>query len=305
MKYKSNLVNVAYSILVGVTLILSAVNPIAAHAAASDSTSQQDSLLTKTPKPSPTLTNVTPEPSAIPAPTETPVSYEPALSLLSDPTYIVPGGQVTFLYQISNFEKITDTTILRFHVPFGFKPLNPEEGKYDEAAGIFEIIPTATEGKIAWQADENVVAPVGIYAELIQDDTTIAEAKLELTAPVEYKIETTGGTAESADGEVQVNFPSGAVSETVTVKVTEPSYEALPIESLSGAPFEITAVSETSKEEVTQFDQPVEIWVNNADSYIKVTIFTQSVGGVSLDPNIEIVIPGKGLACFAEYVQNR
>ena len=260
MNRKLNTSNVVLSILIGVTLILTTVNPTAAYASAP--TIKVTPPPTKTPEPTATPVEVTPTP----APTETPISYEPALSLQSDPTYITPGGQVTFLYQISNVEKFTETTILRFHVPFGFAPLNPEEGKYDQENGIFDLPVIASEGKIAWQTDDTLVAPVGIYAELIQDEKTIAEAKLELTAPVEYKIETTGGTAESVDGEVQVNFPAGAVSETVTVKVTEPSYESLPVQSLSGAPFEITAVSDTSKAEVSQFSKAIEIQVRYDDS---------------------------------------
>ncbi|MBV6396861.1 MAG: hypothetical protein HFACDABA_02463 [Anaerolineales bacterium] len=247
--------NIVLYSLISLMMILSAINPVAAYASApADKTTPP--LIQDTTTPTPTFAET-------PIPSETLVEVTPALTLTlqSDPTYITPGGQVTFLYHISNVEKITETTLLRFHAPLGLTPVNPEEGKWDETAFTFEITSTEFEGKIAWQADETIVPPVEIYAELIQGGKTIAEAKLELSELVEYKVETSGGTAEGKDGQVQVTFPQGAVSETVTVKVTEPSYESLPVQSLSGSPFEIIAVSDSSKAEVSTFAKPVEIQV--------------------------------------------
>ena len=258
MNRKPTIASVIFSVLMGVTLIVTAINPTAARAAASAPPAKASKAPPPTATPTPIVTET-------PVTTVEPLEAVPGLTLRSDPTYLVPGGQVTFLYQIGNFEKINETTLLRFHAPPGLAPMNPEEGKWDEDEGVFELIVTAGEGKSAWQAEEGLVPPVGIWVELIDEGQTVAEATLELKAAEEFKIETSGGSAAGKGGEVQVIFPSGAVAEAVMVKVTEPSYESLPVQSLSGSPFEITAVSESERMEVSAFDRPVEIWVNYAE----------------------------------------
>jgi RHS repeat-associated protein len=258
MNRKMNVANIILSALIGLTLILSALNPTAAYASAP--------AVKPTRTPPPTLTAT---PTATPIPvtaTPAPVSTEPALSLSSDPTYITPGGQVTIIYQITNFEKFTDSTMLEFHAPVGLFPADTSLGKFDETSGTFYLQVKEAEGKILWQADEKIAPPVTVTAELLQDGQAIAKAEVTLDELTEFPVDSKGGKATGMEGKVQVTFPDGAVSETVKVKVTSPSAESLPVQSLSGAPFEITAISENTKAEVSRFSKPVEIQVDYSGS---------------------------------------
>jgi RHS repeat-associated protein len=255
MNRKLNLANIALSILIGLTLILSAINPTAAYASAP--------AVKGTRTPPPTATQVV---TATPIPTITPPSTNPALALLSDPTYITPGGQVTISYQILNFENIKGAASLRFYIPFGLAPADTSLGKYDEANGTFDLPVSEAEGKTLWQADATIAPPVTVSAELLQDGQAISKAEVTLDELTEFTVEATGGEADGMSGRVRVTFPAGAVSETVKVKVTRPSAESLPVQSLSGAPFELTATAEKSQAEVSRFSAPVQIVVSYSDA---------------------------------------
>ncbi len=54
--------------------------------------------------------------------------------------------------------------------------------------------------------------------------------------------------------------------ESVKVSIGKPSKESLPVKSLSGSPFELTAVSESTAAEVTSFAKPVEIQVRYSEA---------------------------------------
>ncbi|MBV6396396.1 MAG: hypothetical protein HFACDABA_01994 [Anaerolineales bacterium] len=252
MNPKPQISNVVFTILVSMALIASMVVTSPARASAPSAKATPPVKAT----PTQTVTET-------PVPTVTAAETVPALGLQSDLTYIVPGGQVVITYQITDFEKLSNP-FLRFYAPIGLAPVNPEEGKWDESAGTFTLS-AASEGKILWQADESIAPPVTLFAELIEKEEAVSKAEILLDAMTEFKVEPTGGEADGMNGKVQVTFPGGAVAETVTVKVTRPSEQALPVQSLSGAPFEVTAVSDSSKADVSQFSQPVEIIVSYND----------------------------------------
>ncbi|MBV6396583.1 MAG: hypothetical protein HFACDABA_02183 [Anaerolineales bacterium] len=254
MNPKPQISNVVFTILVSMALIASMVVTSPARASAPSAKATPPVKAT----PTQTVTET-------PVPTVEPVEMAPAISLQPDPTYITSGGQVTITYQITDFQKIVGTPALRFLAPDGLSPVSPEEGKWDEEEQSFYLQLSDIEGKILWQADETITPPVTLVVELTQDGETVAKAEIILDELVEFKVEPTGGEADGMNGKVQVTFPGGAVAETVIVKVTRPSEQALPVQSLSGAPFEITAVSDSSKADVSQFSQPVEIIVSYND----------------------------------------
>jgi len=254
MDRKSNLARVIFSGMISLALMFSAIFTTAAYASPPSAKATPPQKAT----PTPVVTDT-------PVPTVEPVETVPALALQTDQTYIIPGGQIVLTYQITDFQKIVGTPTLRFYAPIGLTPVNLDEGKWDEAAGTFTLS-AESEGKILWQADATIAPPVTLFAELIQKEETISKAEILLDAMTEFKVEASGGEANGMNGKVQVSFPGGAVSETVMVKVTRPSEEALPIPSLSGAPFEITASSDSSKIEVSQFSQPIEIIVSYSDA---------------------------------------
>ncbi len=200
-------------------------------------------------------------PSKTPTPSETATASLVALSLELRPAAIPPGGQINLFYQISGANQFSGTTRLRFHAPAGVTPSNPGEGKFDEQNGTFEIAVAAPSGKVSWQVGESASLPAVLAAELWQDGKALATAEANLARQAEFEVDALGGEAESEDGEVRVLFPAGALGEKVKVKMGRPSQESLPVESLSGSPFEITAVSVGRGAEVSQFAKPVEIRV--------------------------------------------
>jgi RHS repeat-associated protein len=263
MNRKAHISSMVLAFIVVITLIVSAINPTAAYA--SGPAIKVTPPPTRTPKPTSTP-RVTPTPVVTP----TPFNPDPVLTVQSDATYIAPGEQVMISYQITNFEKLTGSLLLRFSSPMGFSPAYPNEGKWEEATGIFEYPISVAEGKLLWRADSKVQPPFGLTIELVQDGNAISASELILDAVAEFKVEPLGGEAAGMNGRVKVNFPGGAVSESVKVKVTRPSAESLPVQSLSGAPFELTAISDTTKGEVSKFTAPVEIqvhydWDGNGD----------------------------------------
>ena len=72
-----------------------------------------------------------------------------------------------------------------------------------------------------------------------------------------------------------------------------------PVLELIYYPPEITISPEEQMTIPTDFD------INTENSYIRATVYTNSLGEFSMDPNIEFVIPSEGLVCFGNYIQSQ
>jgi RHS repeat-associated protein len=230
-----------------------------------------------TPTVEPTLT---PEPTATetasptPTITETPTSVETALpiapvvevqevtlSLSTSPTYLKRGGELAVDWSIEGLGEMAKGLTLRFTLPSGMTVMDPKSGTWNEKENRLDVEVTEWKGSISLLVGEKVETPAVIAAELLQEGNGLAKAEVSLLEASETLVESKGGSVEGMKGRVLVNFPEGALAETVKVSIEKPSKEALPVQSLSGAPFEVTAVSENSKAEVSKFAQPVEIQV--------------------------------------------
>ena len=66
-----------------------------------------------------------------------------------------------------------------------------------------------------------------------------------------------GGTVVGLNGKLQMIIPDQALSEAIQVSITLPAEDALPAYTLSGQPFEIDAVGQTSLASVHHFAKPV------------------------------------------------
>ncbi len=164
-------------------------------------------------------------------------------------------------WSIGGLREITKGTFLRFYLPKGLKLIDPKIGTLNEEGGVLDIEVIELIGKVGFIVGEEVETPLVITAEFLQEEKSLARAAVSLLEPSETLIESTGGSADGMSGRVVVNFPENALSEKVKVTIARPSKESLPINSLSSMPFEITAVSEETKAEVSEFATPVEIQV--------------------------------------------
>jgi hypothetical protein len=217
----------------------------------------------ETPTPTaPPVETPTPTPTAPPVetPTETPA---PAISILltAKPDYAKPGGQVNIFWEVAGIEKFEEDAFLRFYAPSGFTPADEGAAKLDAQNGTYDVPIDSPNGKLQWNLAADISLPLYLAAELWQGGEALAQGEIELSAKNETIIDERGGEAIGLEGRVRVKFPEGAVAEKVKVKIENPSEKAMPPRSLSGSPFEITAYSESTQVEVSEFSKPIEIQV--------------------------------------------
>lgn len=242
---------------------------------------------TETPLPTETATaTATETASATPSATETPIPYQtPAptatssltptappvqeditLSISAKPNVLRRGATLQVEWQIKGLRNVEKGMILRFYLPIDVTVVDPRVGIWNEKENTFEIESPALKGSVEFKVGEKTESPLVITAEFLQNGMGKAKAEISLLEADETLVESKGGSADGLKGQVVVNFPAGAVRETVKVTIQRPSKESLPVESLSGAPFEIIAVSEQSKVEVSHFAEPVEIQVKYSEA---------------------------------------
>ena len=218
---------------------------------------------TKTPTPTATVPPVetpTPIPSSTPVPTE-PSAPVIGLSLNVEPQFVKPGDKFNLFWQVDGLDAIQEDAFLRFYAPSGVSLLD-DAAQVDAENGTIDLPILSLKDKAMWQADETFALPAWIEIEFWQGGEMQLQAVAELQSQEEFLIDKQGGNARGLDGQVNVYFPGGALSESVKVKIGRPSEKSLPVDSLSGAPFEITAVSDKTQTEVFSFSAPIEIQVH-------------------------------------------
>jgi len=131
-----------------------------------------------------------------------------------------------------------------------------------QESDAYDLAIESPNGQVDWEVGADVVLPAYLSAELRQGGELLARAEVELLLEETFDVDELGGEAVGMNGQVRVRFPAGAVSEAVRVKIEAPSAEALPVASLSGAPFEITAISKNKWQQVSTFSEPIEIEVS-------------------------------------------
>lgn len=230
---------------------------------------------TETATPTPTETSgptetetATPTPTETPGPTETPPPVETVppveeitLTLSSSPNVIRREAELTVEWEIQGLKEAAGGTILRFHLPAGVTPVDTGAGKWDKEARTLEVEIAELKGSLGFNVGKKAASPLVITAELLLEGKPLAKAEISLLDPDETLVTSKGGKVEGMNGKIFVNFPAGILAENVKVRIGDPSIRSLPVESLSGSPFEITATSEKTLTEVSKFSQPVEIQV--------------------------------------------
>ncbi len=83
-----------------------------------------------------------------------------------------------------------------------------------------------------------------------------------LDQATETQIDAQGGTARDAQGQIQVTFPAGALSEAATVQVRPINAPGKVPWTIGGHPFEILATGMSSQAAIHHFTNPIDIQVS-------------------------------------------
>ncbi|MGC1377499.1 MAG: hypothetical protein WA821_14800, partial [Anaerolineales bacterium] len=91
----------------------------------------------------------------------------------------------------------------------------------------------------------------------VLDETSLALSKHE-----KFNVKKQKGSFSARKGQIKVSFGDGALTEDAAVEIGAPAGDAIPVRSLSSAPFEIDAQGTQSKQELHQFSGDVSIDVD-------------------------------------------
>jgi RHS repeat-associated protein len=228
---------------------------------------------TETPFPTETpLPTETPTPTATPTtvetgtPIATAVEIEWTLSLSTNTDSLTPGTDLFVDWSIASPGEIPAGLSLRFTLPKDVTALDPSVGTWNKNENTLEVTVTSPAGSIGFHLGEKVKSPLSLPATLLLNGTTLATAEVSLAEPDPTLVDAKGGQVKGMKNTVEVTFPEGALLELVKVKIGKPSKQSLPVKSLSGSAFELTAISDSTGEEVTTFDQPVEIQLRYSEA---------------------------------------
>lgn len=192
-----------------------------------------------------------------------PPAPEPAkvrIKLSASPKFITGAGIVTVSWSIAG--DVPAAASLQISFPDGYIP-GESAGSYDAAAHTLSIPAAATSGLFPITIQNPV--DDAIFPVVLFDSAGKALAQNELALPrhEKFSAKKNAGSALSAEnGRVKVRFGKNSLSEDVTVNIGAPTGEITPDGSLSGQPFEIDAQGMTSKTDLHQFADEINIDVD-------------------------------------------
>ncbi len=224
-----------------------------------------EALPTETPQPEPTST-LSPKEDDV-----TPVPVGQQIWLESNPGFITPGGQATIRWKV--VEGVTGYDAIEFSLSRGiFIKQADKNGTYNPENNTLQV-PFALKGDFKMEISDEAELPLYIDARLVnnagkspstsEQESGAWQGSLALFEKV--SVNQAGGQAAGLKNKVRVEFPEGALSESVEVFIHKPLRESMPSHSMSGRPFEITARGAQSKRGVDTFQDDVEIEVSYAD----------------------------------------
>jgi len=144
-------------------------------------------------------------------------------------------------------------------VPEGFTPWGTE-GIFDPLANTLTLTSTTTVGSVSWQMAEDAYGPYTFQIELFVEDVSVVSTTVTVQEYGVFDIAQTGGEAEGLNGKVSVTIPEGALPEAVDLRIQPAPQANLPY-SLSGRPFRLTAIGQTSGQPITQFNETLTVTV--------------------------------------------
>jgi RHS repeat-associated protein len=211
--------------------------------------------ITETPTPEMVVETPTITPSATSTALVTPevVAPEFVLTLSSNPNYLNKNGKVKFIWEIQGDVSTKTDLVLHISLPEGFTlDMREDEAAFDSNTRILTVPVTKNKGDITLEASE-VKDNSYFIASLQSAEEVLAQAGYFLPSKEEFKIRKAGDVVTALDGQLKITIPADTFDEDVTLAIGAPSNESLPAYSLSGSPFEITAVGDVSRESLHSF----------------------------------------------------
>jgi RHS repeat-associated protein len=219
--------------------------------------------------PPPTLTpppTETPMPTSIPSPTAAMTVTSPvilpqsvSLALSADSEQATPGGIVSLYWQVSGGRLDQRDQSMAVVATPGLTPYSNEEMVYDAKSNAYLLPIKSDSGTTLWQIPFDLPGPYSFTAGVIQDGKLLTSNTITLEETGLTILPLEGGVAAGLDGYVKVTFPEKAADEALDVRVRAPIPANRPPEYLSGTPFEILAMGQSSGKEIHQFSQPLTI----------------------------------------------
>jgi virulence plasmid B protein len=225
----------------------------------------------------PVTETATPAPSSTPAETAsptvattatatvaTPTVQTPSLSLLADPSFITPGGNLLIEWTIGGIALEGQTLVLKITIPDAFVLQGENIGVFDEVTRILAIPITVLSGEIHLKAKQSA-GDTTINAFLMKDSETLTTAELTLSTHEQFMMDEKGGTIESKKEKLKISIPPDTFDAETIIDIGEPSGDAMPAYSLIGQAFEISAKDKQTNAELHQFSNKMDIEVDLED----------------------------------------
>lgn len=102
-------------------------------------------------------------------------------------------------------------------------------------------------------------------ASLLEKEKALAEMSLVLATKDQFTVDSKGGEIQDSEGKIKLSFPADTFAGQTVVQIGKPSWDEVPVYSLSGQPFSIKAQDNNSKANLHQFDREIEIEVSYSD----------------------------------------
>jgi RHS repeat-associated protein len=212
------------------------------------------------PVPTPTITPT----ATLPAPSPTPAVIDPEaldaleLQLVYSPYGATPGGRLDLGWRLDGLAAKMPGLQVRLLPAAG---LTTERGLLDALTKevVFEV--EEPEDWQAWQIPTDLAGPYLFQATLIYNGRILKARSLLIDEYGLTRLPKEGGAALGFEKRIQVDFPAGALSEAVDVRIRPPIPANQPPYYLSNKPFEVIASGLESGLEVHQFTQPITITV--------------------------------------------
>jgi RHS repeat-associated protein len=212
------------------------------------------------------------------------------LHLETSRAFVVPGRKVEIHWSLEGWEVLNgiEGLTLLILLPEAFTLSEDELGEFNQGTSSYELPLISPEGSLLLSIQRGAEGPFHIQAAVLKEDLVLTEERLSLESVLGlsslHPIRSQGSQLKALDGRVQVQFPQGAVRETLITRVydvrdggilpfqrgerIDKYLERQGIPSLGGKPFEILAFSLFGKQ-VTHFDQSVEIQIQYEDDEVQ------------------------------------
>ncbi len=224
--------------------------PQAPTAITETETPTETPVVTETSTPQPVVETPTIMPSATVTTTVIPEAVAPefVLTLSSNPNFLNMTGKVKLTWEIQGDLSKKNDLVLQISLPEGFTAdLKKGDGTFDEKTRLLTVPVTKNKGEVDLEASE-VKNNSYFTASLQSGEETLAQAEYFLPSKEEFKVLNGGDSITALDGKLKVTIPADTFGEDVTIAIGAPSSESMPLTSLSGKPFEITAVGEATQD---------------------------------------------------------